>query len=82
MIVLHAKDLEIDGISILQMMARMRIRLKDYYLAPERELLIIELAEVLRLDTAYVVSMDFRGKLDGLSGLYASSYINEDGEER
>ena len=79
LIVLHSKDLEIEGISILNMMARMRIAVKNSYLSEDREMLFIELYEIIYTATAYVVSISFVGKMNGLSGIYSSSYLNEDG---
>lgn len=79
---MHARDLEIDGISILNMMGRMRIRVKQFYLAPEREMLFIELDELLFTATPYVVSISYRCELSGLSGAYDSSYLDKDGNER
>lgn len=79
---MHAKDLDIDSISILNMMARIRIRVKTFYLSAEREMLFIELEEILYKATPYVVSISYRCRLDGLTGMYASSYTGENGEDR
>lgn len=82
LIVLHAKDLNVHGISILNMMARMRIAIKTYYVDDTRELLIIELKEVLSVNKAYTLSASFDCKLDNLIGSYRSSYVDEEGNER
>ncbi|XP_028894176.1 glutamyl aminopeptidase isoform X3 [Zeugodacus cucurbitae] len=82
LIVLHAKDLEIGSITILNVMAYMRIRVKSFTLRPERELLIIELEELLRMSTPYVVNIDFTCKLTGLNGMYSSVYKDEKNAER
>lgn len=82
LIVLHAKDLEIGGITILNVMAYMRIRVKSFDLSPERELLIIQLEELLRMRTPYVVNIDFTCQLSGLNGMYSSVYKNENNTER
>ncbi|XP_065354225.1 glutamyl aminopeptidase-like isoform X3 [Calliphora vicina] len=82
LIVLHAKNLEINSVSILNMMARMRIRVKKFYLDVEREMLFIELEEILYTSTPYTVSISYHCQLDGLVGLYASSYLSADNNER
>ncbi|XP_067616964.1 uncharacterized protein [Eurosta solidaginis] len=84
LVVLHAKDLHIDSVSILNVMAfYIRIRVKKFYLSPERELLIIELEELLRMSTPYVVNIQFTCQLSGLTGMYMSVYNDEGkGEER
>ncbi|XP_053945390.1 glutamyl aminopeptidase-like isoform X2 [Anastrepha ludens] len=82
LIVMHAKDLEIGSISILNVMAYLRIRVKSKYLSPDRELLIIELEELLSTATPYVVSMDFTCQLDGLNGMYSSVYNDEENAQR
>ncbi|XP_055901791.1 uncharacterized protein LOC129938333 [Eupeodes corollae] len=81
LIALHSKDLQILGISILEVMGRMRIRVKDYYTDPVRELLLIEFYEVLQLFVPYTLSISFRGSLEGLSGFYSSSYTDPNGEQ-
>uniref|UniRef100_A0A034VK36 glutamyl aminopeptidase n=1 Tax=Bactrocera dorsalis TaxID=27457 RepID=A0A034VK36_BACDO len=82
LVVLHAKDLEIGGITILNVMAYMRIRVKAFTLSEERELLIIELEELLRTGTPYVVNIDFTCQLSGLSGMYSSTYKDETNADR
>lgn len=82
LIVMHARDLKIEAISILNMMGRMRIRVKQFYLAPEREMLFIELEELLFTGTPYVVSISYECELDGLVGIYSSTYLDESGEPR
>lgn len=82
LIVLHAKDLNVHGISILNMMARMRIAIDKYYLDDTRELLIIELKEVLSMNKAYTLSASFDCNLDNLYGAYRSSYTDADGNKR
>ncbi|KAI8123108.1 hypothetical protein CVS40_6217 [Lucilia cuprina] len=82
LIVLHAKDLEINSVSILNMMARMRIRVKKFYLDVEREMLFIELEEILYTSTPYTVSISYSCQLDGLVGFYASSYLSADNKDR
>ncbi|XP_037953765.1 glutamyl aminopeptidase-like isoform X2 [Teleopsis dalmanni] len=81
LLVLHAKNLEIGEVTIHHMMTRMRIRVKDIYLKPEKEMLFIELHELL-YKSPYTVSIHFVSNLDGLSGMYASSYTTTEGEER
>ncbi|XP_055851692.1 glutamyl aminopeptidase-like isoform X2 [Episyrphus balteatus] len=80
-IALHSKDLNIFGISILEVMGKMRIRVKAYYTDPARQLLLIEFYEVLRVYVPYTLSISFRGSLSGLSGFYSSSYTNQNGEQ-
>lgn len=70
------------GISILNMMARMRIAIKTYYLDETRELLIIELREVLSVNKAYTLSASFDCNLNSLVGSYRSSYTDEEGNQR
>uniref|UniRef100_A0A1I8PGY6 glutamyl aminopeptidase n=1 Tax=Stomoxys calcitrans TaxID=35570 RepID=A0A1I8PGY6_STOCA len=82
LIVMHAKHLKIDSISIHNMMGRMRIRIKNFYLAPEREMLFIELDELLYTATPYVVSISYECQLDGLVGIYSSSYLGANGESK
>lgn len=74
--------MEIGGISILNVMAYMRIRVKSYNLSAERELLIIELQEMLRMSTPYVVNIDFTCQLSGLNGMYSSTYKDITNAER
>ncbi|XP_037807914.1 glutamyl aminopeptidase-like isoform X3 [Lucilia sericata] len=82
LIVLHAKDLEINSVSILNMMARLRIRVKKFYLDVEREMLFIELEEILYTSTPYTVSISYSCQLDGLVGFYSSSYVSADNKDR
>lgn len=63
-------------------MARMRIRVKKYDLNEEREMLFIELEEILYTSTPYVVSISYHCELDGLVGMYASSYLGADNKDR
>ncbi|XP_011291903.2 glutamyl aminopeptidase isoform X2 [Musca domestica] len=82
LIVLHARALKIEGISILNMMARMRIRIKKFYLSEEREMLFIELEELLYTGMPYVVSISYECDLGGLTGIYHSSYLDPTGKSR
>lgn len=82
LIVLHARALKIEGISILNMMARMRIRIKKFYLSEEREMLFIELEELLYTGMPYVVSITYECDLGGLTGIYHSSYLDSTGKSR
>lgn len=79
LIVLHAKDLNVHSISILNMMARMRIAIEEYYLDETRELLMIKLREVLSLNKAYTLSASFDCDLSSLTGSYISNYTSTDG---
>ncbi|XP_068153828.1 glutamyl aminopeptidase isoform X2 [Drosophila tropicalis] len=81
LIVLHAKDLEVHSISILNMMARMRIAIDEWYLDETRELLMIKLREVLSLNKAYTLSASFDCKLESLTGAYLTEYTTADGEK-
>jgi len=82
LIALHAKDLNVYGISILNMMARMRIPIETYYRDETRQLVIIVLKEVLSLSKAYTLSMSFDCNLDSLQGAYRSSYTDAKGNKR
>lgn len=82
LIVMHAKNLEIESISILNMMARMRIRVRSFYVDNEREMLFIELDELLYTSTPYTVSISYSCQLGGLVGLYASTYLGANDESR
>ena len=82
LIVMHAKNLDINSISILNMMARMRIRVRRSYLDSEREMFFIELDEILYTATPYTVSISYSCQLDGLVGLYASTYLGANDESR
>ncbi|XP_017104426.2 glutamyl aminopeptidase isoform X2 [Drosophila bipectinata] len=79
LIVLHAKDLNVHSISILNMMARMRIAIEEWYLDETRELLMIKLREVLSLNKAYTLSASFDCDLSSLTGSYLSSYTGSEG---
>ena len=82
LIVMHAKNLEIGSVSILNMMARMRIRVRRSYLDNEREMFFIELDELLYTATPYTVSISYNCQLDGLVGLYASTYLGANDQSR
>ncbi|XP_073818639.1 glutamyl aminopeptidase-like isoform X2 [Musca autumnalis] len=82
LIVMHARDLKIEGVSILNMMARMRIRIKEFYLSEEREMFFIELEELLYPGMPYVVSISYECELDGLVGIYSSTYLDANGNAR
>ncbi|KAM8706834.1 hypothetical protein ACLKA7_011003 [Drosophila subpalustris] len=82
LIVLHAKELNVYGISILNMMARMRIPIDKYYLDETRELFMIELKQVLSTNKAYTLSASFDCNLNSLHGAYRSSYTDETGKQR
>ncbi|SPP87880.1 glutamyl aminopeptidase isoform X2 [Drosophila guanche] len=82
LIVLHAKDLNVHSISILNMMARMRIAIEEYYLDDTRELLMIKLKEVLSMNKAYTLSASFDCNLESLTGSYRSSYTDAAGNQK
>ncbi|XP_030370505.1 glutamyl aminopeptidase isoform X1 [Scaptodrosophila lebanonensis] len=82
LIVVNTKGLTINSLSILNMMARMRIAIDKYYVDETRELLIIELRELLHSMKAYTLSISYDCNLDGLTGLYRSSYKDANGNDR
>ncbi|XP_017084588.2 glutamyl aminopeptidase isoform X2 [Drosophila eugracilis] len=82
LIVLHAKDLNVHSVSILNMMARMRVAIDSINLDESRELLLITLREVLSLNKAYTLSASFDCNLSSLVGSYISNYTNAEGVER
>lgn len=82
LIVLHTKNNTVDNLSVHNMMARMRIAIKTYYVDETRELLIIELREMLQENKAYTVSISFTCNLDGLVGAYRSSYTDASGNPK
>uniref|UniRef100_A0A1B0AGR0 Aminopeptidase N-like N-terminal domain-containing protein n=1 Tax=Glossina pallidipes TaxID=7398 RepID=A0A1B0AGR0_GLOPL len=82
LIVMHSLNLEIHSITILNMMARIRIRVRQWYLDHEREMLFIELDELLYRATPYTITISYSFVLDGLNGVYTSSYRDENDEER
>lgn len=81
-IVVHTKNQTVNNLSVLQMMARMRIAIDKYYIDETRELLIIELREVLQMSRAYTLSISFDCNLDGLVGAYRSSYTDATGNKK
>jgi len=82
LIVLHAHELNVYGISILNMMARMRIPIDKYYMDEKRQLLIIELKQLLSTSKAYTLSVSFDCNLNSLHGSYRSSYTDATGKQR
>uniref|UniRef100_A0A1A9VKP3 Aminopeptidase N-like N-terminal domain-containing protein n=1 Tax=Glossina austeni TaxID=7395 RepID=A0A1A9VKP3_GLOAU len=82
LIVMHSLNLEIHSITVLNMMARIRIRVRQWYLDHEREMLFIELDELLYRATPYTITISYSFVLNGLNGVYTSSYRDENGEER
>ncbi|EDX13089.1 GD18897 [Drosophila simulans] len=82
LIVLHAKELNVHSISILNMMARMRVAIDSINLDESRELLLITLREVLSMNKAYTLSASFDCNLSSLVGSYISNYTNADGVDR
>ncbi|XP_043654704.1 glutamyl aminopeptidase isoform X2 [Drosophila teissieri] len=82
LIVLHAKDLNVHSISILNMMARIRVAIDSINLDESRELLLITLREVLSLNKAYTLSASFDCNLSSLVGSYISNYTDADGLDR
>ncbi|XP_044317726.1 glutamyl aminopeptidase isoform X2 [Drosophila rhopaloa] len=82
LIVLHAKDINVHSISILNMMARMRIAIDEITLDVSRELILIKMREVLSMSKAYTLSASFDYSLTSLTGAYISNYTNAEGVEK
>ncbi|XP_037715245.1 glutamyl aminopeptidase isoform X2 [Drosophila subpulchrella] len=81
LIVLHAKDLNVHSISILNMMARIRVAIDSVVLDAVREIILINLREVLSLNKAFTLSASFDCNLNNLVGSYISNYTNAEGVE-